>query len=265
MTWLEAVLLGIIQGITEFVPISSDGHLAIASGFFDNLSDGKQIHWYLTMLHAGSIAAIVVFFWRDLLKLLTVRRTELAWIIFGTIPVGIVGLLAEERIEQLTAFWAVACLFLIVNGAILMRAHFYPPGELEVSRAGGVRITMIALAQILALLPGISRSGMTITAGLRGGLRPDEAFRFSFLLGLPAITGAVVLKIGKHLRMPEFEVNWGPLGLGLGVTFLFSLLALYFLSHMIRRRTLLPFAFYCIFVGALGMLYYFVLRPLVGL
>jgi undecaprenyl-diphosphatase len=265
MSWLEAVLLGIIQGVTEFVPISSDGHLAIASGFFDNLSDGKEVHWYITMLHAGSIAAIVVFFARDLVKLLTVRRTELLWIIVGTIPVGIIGLLAEERIEQLTAFWSVACLFLIINGAVLMRAHFYPPGELEVGKAEGVKILMIAIAQILALLPGLSRSGMTITAGLRGGLRPDEAFRFSFLLGLPAITGAVVLKVWNHVQAPAFQVAWGPLGLGLVVTFLFSLLALYFLSHMIRRRSLLPFAFYCIFVGALGLLYYFALRPLIGL
>ncbi|HZQ31170.1 MAG TPA: undecaprenyl-diphosphate phosphatase [Mycobacterium sp.] len=301
LTYVEAVVVGAFQGVTELFPVSSLGHSVLVPALIGgrwardlNVSAPESPYLaFIVGLHVATAAALLVFFWRDWVRIvagfvtsLRYRRIEtpaerLAWlIVLGTIPVGIAGLALEHTFRTTLGKPIPAAAFLLVNGVVLYageRLRRRVPVPVGVGAAaepevleddggpGGLnesdqrlakmpmpRGVLIGSAQILALLPGISRSGITMVAGLLRGLNHDDAARFSFLLATPVILAAGVFKI------PDL---FGPLGAGIGgqviagsvASFVSAYLAVRFLMRYFETRTLTPFAIYCAVAGAASL------------
>jgi undecaprenyl-diphosphatase len=285
VTYLQAVLLGLLQGVTELLPVSSLGHSVVLPrllGWDDVVAAQSASESYflafLVGLHVATALALVVFYWRTwlaivrgLLVSLVTRRIEtstqrLGWLlIVATIPAGLVGLAFEHSLRTLFAKPMAAAGFLFVNGLVLATAEVYrrraevralamahglnPGGarrldSLEFREAG-----VVGAAQVLALLAGISRSGITMAAGLVRGLDHEDAARFSFLLATPIILGAGVYKL-PDLLGPDGNGVIGQVLVGSAVAGIAAYLSVRFLTRYFTTRTLTPFAIYCLAVGA---------------
>ena len=312
LTYPEAIVIGALQGVTELFPVSSLGHSVllpalIGGSWAQDLNVSTPESPYLAFvvgLHVATALALLIFFWRDWLRIVTGLYTSiryrrignpderLAWmIVLATIPVGISGLILEHTFRTVLGRPIPAAIFLILNGVLLYGAERLrrraaqnsrqplpvaatsPEGEAGVYRSRSVerddtpessdhrlaagsygRAVTIGCAQILALLPGISRSGATMAAGLLKGLSHEDAARFSFLLATPVIFAAGVLKL------PDL---FGPLGTGIhGQVLVGSLasgvaayLSVRFLTRYFETRTLTPFAWYCGIAGLVSLIW----------
>jgi len=243
---LKYFLLGLVQGLTEFLPISSSGHLVVFENFLNVHFPGITFEVFL---HVATLTAVVIYLWRDILEIFQFRRysfTEqpLLLIVVGTIPAGVVGVLLGDVIEGLFESVNWVRYFFLLNSFILLTTR-WTRGERE-------RITLrdallIGIAQSFAILPGISRSGATITAALLLGIKPSRAFSFSFLLSIAAISGAAVLKVK--------DLSGSALSYGYIVGFLSALisglLAIMILKRVVLVRKLHYFAYYTFLLGAL--------------
>lgn len=262
MNSLQAVILGIVQGLTEFLPVSSSGHLVLIP---QALGWGEPGLLYDTLVHWGTLLAVVVYFWEDLWGMIrawvdSVRRrrvdTPQAWmawlIILGTIPAAVVGFLLQDFFERLFSAPAAVGGFLIVTGAILTASEVVYPrrGKRTVVRLPDALV--IGLAQAAAICPGLSRSGLTIAAGVFRGLTREMAARFSFLLSVPIILGAGLTQVVHAIRGPE-DTALLPLALGFAGAAISGYLAIHFLLGFVRRRRLWPFAIYCWAVGLVAL------------
>ena len=264
MSLLEAILIGIIQGATEFLPISSDGHLVLIPAVF-GLSQPDLV--LIGLVHAGTLLAILSYFWRDLLAIARAVLGGLArrdpfstadarlgyFMVLGSIPAAIVGLLAMDFFEEQFGSPTVAAVGLLVTAAFLVAGERLNRGTKTLDRLNWIDTLIIGSFQVLALLPGVSRSGTTIAAGLGRGLDRPTAARFSFLVGLPAIAGAGLLSI-----LDIFSAQ-GSLPLGhYAAAFVAAAVVGYgciaFLLNWVKRHTLYPFAIYCAVVGLLYLL-----------
>jgi undecaprenyl-diphosphatase len=288
LDYFEAIVVGAFQGVTELFPVSSLGHSVLIPALVGgkwaqdlNVSAPESPYLaFIVGLHVATAAALLVFFWRDWIRIiggfvssiryrrLKTPNERLAWlIIIATIPVGVSGLLLEHLFRTTLGKPVPAAAFLAVNGFVLYlgerlrrRAEQPPTAATEPDAAADERLsrmsigrgTLIGAAQILALLPGISRSGITMVAGLLRGLTHEDAARFSFLLATPVILAAGVLKI------PDL---FGPLGTGIHgqvlagsiASFVSAYLAVRFLTRYFHTRTLTPFAIYCAIAGVASL------------
>jgi undecaprenyl-diphosphatase len=253
VSYLEALILGVLQGATEFLPVSSSGHLALALVGMGR-TETPQMTFLIAVLHLASAAAVLVYFRRDLVRLFGDRRMEIAWIALASIPAAAAGFLLKPMFEA--AFDEVALIggFLMTTGVILALAdRLQLQGEgVPMPQGGPWRALAVGVAQALAILPGLSRSGLTVSAGLFSGMRREDALRFSFLLGVPAILGAGGIKILDGVR-DGVTVEAGPLALALVVTFAVSLASIKLLAVFLARRKLKYFAVYCLFVGGAAL------------
>ena len=296
-TFVQAIVIGAIQGVTELFPVSSLGHAVLiphwiggswAAAVGDESTGESPYLAFIVVLHVATALALLVFFWREWVKILTGLWTSIrhrriqtlyermAWLlIIATIPAGLTGLLFEHALRTVFAKPEAAAVFLTVNGFILLGGERLRRRSLaNASAAGGVQAAdgstverpaeqvdndivgqvrfrdagWIGLAQILALFAGISRSGITMVAGLLRGLDHEEAVRFAFLLATPIILAAGLLKI------PDFT---GPLGDGIrgqalagaGAAFVGALFATAFLTRYFKTNKLTPFGIYCLLFG----------------
>jgi undecaprenyl-diphosphatase len=300
LTYPEAVGVGLLQGVTELFPVSSLGHSilipALLGGHWkhdlDVSADGSMYLNELIGLHLATALALVVYFWRDWLRVIrgvftsiTERRIHtvdqrLAWLIItASIPVGVAGLALDKLFRTTLGRPVPTAIFLALNGIVLFVTEQLRRGGTGRRRAGApavegpeqltpqeqsdlriTRMTMrhamaIGAAQILALLPGISRSGSTISAGIFRGLNHEDSARFAFLLATPVIGGAALLKLPPLLG-PEGNGLRGPLLAGSVAAFVAAYLATRYLVRYFENRTLIPFAIYCTLAG-LGSLAYF--------
>ncbi len=247
MDYTQAIVLGSVQGLTEFLPVSSSGHLILVPRVFGWPDQGLAVD---AAVHLGTLGALVAYFRRELIGLVTgalSRRLAFA-LALATVPAGLAGLLFDRLIEThlrsplvvaaATALWA-----LVMEVADRRAAAPLPDAE-PLERVGARRALTIGCAQALALIPGTSRSGITITAGLFGGLDRATAARFAFLLGIP-ITGAAGLVKMLHLvrvGLPAGET--GPLAAAVLAAFMSGWVAVWFLVTYLRRRSLRPFVIY---------------------
>ncbi|MCX8118776.1 MAG: undecaprenyl-diphosphate phosphatase [Desulfobacterota bacterium] len=255
MTFFEAAFLGIVQGLTEFFPISSSGHLV----FFQSLFGMKEPHLFFdVMVHFGTLLAVVLYFRNDLQILLVQTGSALlkkrkggpgtrlfALIAVATLPTGLMGVLLKDRIEPLFIQPKWAAGMLLITGAMLFLTRWFQNGKKGATEMRWVDAVLIGTAQGIALLPGISRSGATIAAGLFLGLNREWAGRFSFLLSIPAILGATVLELREVNSFAEFQAA----SVAAGIAFLTGLLALAFLMRVIRFGKLSLFSYYCWGIG----------------
>ncbi len=259
MTVLQGILLGLLQGLTEFLPVSSSGHLALAEHFFGIQSPGVTFEVFV---HFGTAMAVVLFFRsriagvllsiaRFLLRLnYDASEVRLALhLILATVPAGLVGYFLAPRIEAAFRSPALVSILLMVTGFILWFSGKLFPG----TKARGTWLDAVAIgcAQALAVLPGISRSGSTLTAGLAVGLERRAAAEFAFLLSVPVIFGAAAASLGDAL---EVGIAGGTaLGLGTLAAFLSALPAIALLLRAVTAGKLANFAYYCWTVGALSL------------
>lgn len=262
MHWIQIVIYALVQGITELFPISSVGHAVFLPAILNwqQISSSNNFLPFVVMLHLGTAAALIIYFWRDWVELIAslfrrdpVRRRLLLLIIVATIPAAIIGKLLEKEFRLLFPSALSAGIFLIVNGLILFWADRLRQRRTHqtLEQMTFVQSFVIGLVQAFALIPGFSRSGITMTAGLRAGLKYDEAARFSFLLATPVILGAGILELPKILKTHDATmIHFGIIGgLAAGVVALLStaFLMRYFKTHEVRA--LRPFGYYCVIAG----------------
>jgi len=248
MTVLQAILLGIVQGSTEFLPVSSSGHLAL----FENLL-GKQVPLaFDVLLHFASLAAIVLVLWADLWSLLSARRRLILPLIVGTIPAGLAGYYLERYFDTAKNDMLIVGASFIITGVILALGErlSWKKQKKELQGVGMLDAIVIGCAQAVALLPGVSRSGMTISSGLTRGLSRPDCVRFSFLLAMPVMAGACVLKAPEILRMSA-GADVVPLVIAASTSFLFSAIAMILLLRIVRKVAVSVFSYYCVPLGML--------------
>jgi len=272
VTYLEAAALGVIQGLTEFLPVSSSGHLVIVQSWLG--FEDPQLFFDIAV-HVGTLAAVLVVYRNDLLGMgtaivrLAARRQSdsdrdslilLKWVLVSTVPAAIAGILAGDFFESLFASPLAASLFLIVTGAILISSRWALREQTTVGRMTPLQALGVGLAQAFAILPGISRSGATIVCGLWMGLKRDLAVRYSFLLAIPAVLGAALLSLPDAFANGVQMAILGPVfcgGLIAGVTGFF---AIRWLIRLVSRGRLYPFAYYCWGFAAVALVVHF-LQP----
>ncbi len=256
MSYLDAIVLGIIQGLTEFLPVSSSGHLVLLQAWLGYDPESPQMLAFDVVSHFGTLLAICIVFRKHLIKLLlrnTYRFRILALAILATLVTGIIYLACKDWLES--AFGQVRGVgaAFMVTGLILFVTSRAPRPRCGWKRFGFSRAGIIGIAQGVALLPGISRSGLTICAATLLGLRRRWAAHFSFLIAAPAIVGATILKLGDFLEVStndQLSSFAGPLLAGGAVAFAVGLVALVLLLRMVQRSQLHWFSYYLWPLGA---------------
>lgn len=264
MAILKPIILGLVQGLTEFLPVSSSGHLVLGTELLGFRNGGL---FFDVFLHFGTFIALVVFFHRDILAMVRsffqrffrpddpVVRKFFALdlqIICATIPAVIVGLFFKDQVEHLFSSPGLVLPMLALTGVMMVATRFLPARHLSI---GMFQAVAIGCAQAVSITPGISRSGATIFIALLLGAGRDDAARFSFLLAVPALAGAFILSIADLPHTFDFHAQWLGLALGTFMSFVSGLFAIYWLLGFVRRGWLHWFGIYCLAVSLAGIVY----------
>ena len=268
MSILHAIVLGIVQGLTEFLPISSSGHLVIVPWIFgwndyDSQATAKAFD---TALHLGTLAAVLIYLRKDLIVYVT-QGTQLifnrkqpatnagrrAWLlVLSAVPAGIVGAAFEEKITEKLGSPALISVSLIIFGVVLIWADRRATAKSHIRTVDSLTLRnalVIGAAQVLALNPGTSRSGITITAARLSGYSRDAAARLSFLMSVPIISGAVVFKLAKLVRDGIPEGLLVPMLVGIIVAGVSGWIAMWSMIRLVRTKTFAPYVFYRCIIG----------------
>lgn len=257
MDWLQILVLAVVQGVTEFLPISSSAHLILVPIVTSWEDQGLAFD---VALHLGSLSAVLIYFRHDILAMtvswarsLVTRKPDedarLAWaVLFGTIPVGLAGLLFENTISTVLRSPLYLAAGMIIFGLLLGWADWKHKGVRSERQLNWKDVLFIGLAQAVALFPGTSRSGITITAGLMLGLSRDAAARFSFLLSIPVILIACGL-LGVELLSSEIDPDWTAMAAGIVLSGLSAYLCIHFFLVFIEKIGMLPFVIYRLLLG----------------
>jgi undecaprenyl-diphosphatase len=243
MVILKSCIVGIVQGLTEFLPVSSSAHLVFAQSLLG--WQGPDILFDVA-LHFATMLAVIIFLWKDIIALLKNPRVILL-VAIGTVPAGLIGVLFKKSIENAFTGVSYSAAFLIVTGFILYFTRLAREKEKEMPKYGILDVILVGIAQGIALLPGISRSGSTMSAGMYLGWKKVDAVKFSFLLSIPAILGAAVLELKDA---PLSGVNPAGIVPGMVFAFLTGLASIYILIGIVRKAKLHYFAYYCWAAGA---------------
>ncbi|NIM98470.1 MAG: undecaprenyl-diphosphatase [candidate division Zixibacteria bacterium] len=262
MSLLEAIILGAVQGLTEFLPISSSGHLVLGEFLlkvkFDDIS-------FEVFAHAGTFVSVVVVFRHTIWSMLEAVWSKsksifvvgdkssgsedwrLFWLIIaGSIPAGIAGLLLKDQVEFFFASVALVSFMLLFTGTVLLLTQFFGASRKKITLSDAFTV---GLVQALAMVPGISRSGLTIGTGIFKGLERSKAAEFSFLLSLPAILGASLVELKEVRAQSEVSHNLAIHLVGAATAFVVGYLAIRFLLNMIKKGKFQYFGYYCLAVG----------------
>ncbi|MFI7496307.1 undecaprenyl-diphosphate phosphatase [Kocuria sp. M4R2S49] len=262
MNWIETIILGLVQGLTEFLPVSSSAHLRIVGELLPNSADPGAAFTAITQL--GTETAVIIYFWRDIVRILKqwslslvgrVDRSDpdarMGWlIILGSLPIGVLGLLLEDYIDtEFRSLWITATM-LVVFGVILAVADRVGRQARHLDDLTVKHGVLFGLAQALALIPGVSRSGGTITAGLLMGYTREAAARYAFLLAIPAVFASGLYKLAQTVGQPQA----GPYGMtetlvATGIAFVVAYVIIGWFMHYISNRSYTVFVWYRIALG----------------
>lgn len=259
MNWIEALLLGILQGLTEFLPVSSSGHLELGKILMG--IESKESLMFTVVVHGATVLSTIVVFWKDIVKLFkgffafkwNFEMQYIVKIVISMIPVLIVGLFFKDFVEQ---FFSGNLLFvgsmLLITAFILALTYYYKPKEKDITFLDSL---IIGIAQAIAVLPGISRSGSTIATGLLLGNKKENIARFSFLMVLAPIIGANILDLSDTATTFN-GVGILPLTVGFFAAFLSGLAACKWMINIVKKGKLIYFAVYCAIVGSTALGFY---------
>jgi len=271
MDIIQAIILGIVQGLTEFLPVSSSAHLV----FVPEILKVQSSLVFDTILHVGSLVAVVIYFWKDIIHMLTSffsslmdipRRQfregikedkfkKLAWfVIIGTIPAGLVGVLFKDTFEALFNDVFIVGFFLIITGFLLWGSEMMSrrvDNKTSLKEMSVKNSILIGIAQAFAIAPGISRSGATISAGLFLGIERELAARYSFLLSIPAILGAALVQVKD---ISSIDVSTAVIIAGFIAAAVTGYIAIKIVLKLIQEKNLLIFAYYCWIIGPIAMI-----------
>jgi undecaprenyl-diphosphatase len=263
MNIIQAILLGILQGATEFLPVSSSGHLVLVPWLLNWPAPGIAFN---AVVHWGTAVAVIAYFWRDWVDLtlavpqaLKLRpggwdklspNARLLWlIVLGSIPAAVIGYTLDDFFEAMFARPAAAAIFLLGTAALLVASERLGRRARDLKSLDWLDALLIGCAQALAIFPGISRSGATIAAGLGRQLKRATAARFSFLLATPIILGAGLLKVVDLIQVGGLAAQAPTLIVGFAASALVGFGCIHFLLRYLQRRRLYPFAVYCAIFG----------------
>jgi undecaprenyl-diphosphatase len=261
----QAVVLGIVEGITEFLPVSSTGHLTITEQLLDIPVNDVAVTAYTAIIQVGAIAAAVIYFWRDIVRIVVAfvrglfsadARRDSEWrlalaVVVGSLPIAVAGLALKDVIEgPFRSLWVVAFALIGWSGVMVFaeRAATQQRDERDVRLKDGV---IIGLVQIFSLIPGVSRSGATISAGLLRDLDRVTATRLAFFLGIPALTAAGLLEAVTARDDISARVGWVPTIVGTVVSFVVAYASIAWLLRFVSRHSIIPFVWYRVALGAL--------------
>ena len=250
--FVQVVILAIVQGIAEFLPISSSGHLNVFQELMGKLSESAELN---IVLHFGTLLAIVGFYWKRILALLSSDRRVIPMLIVGTIPAAVVGIYLKKMHEPLLANTLLSGMMFPITGIMLIVLSRLKQGDKEYVNMDYKTVILIGLAQSFALLPGISRSGSTIVMGSLLGLSRQSAATFSFLLAIPAILGATVLELKDIVDAGGTETPMIPLLVGLVIAFVVGWISLSYLVKWLEAGKLHWFAYYLIPFGIIVVIW----------
>lgn len=266
MSVFEAFILGLIQGLTEFLPVSSSGHLAIASAFFGITDNNMAI---TIVLHVGTFLAIVAAYFKTVMNLIkeffimlwnlitfkglklkeNKYRRYVIYIIVATIPAAIAGILFDDFIEEAFSTLSIVAVMLMITGLLLfVSAKMSKRTKDTIENLGPIRSFVVGLFQMCAIFPGLSRSGTTMTGGIVMGLKKEEALEFSFLLALPAILGSVILKFGE-ISDALAQTDPTAMIVGFATALIAGYLSIKLFNVMVKKGNIVWFAAYCWIAG----------------
>jgi undecaprenyl-diphosphatase len=264
MTIIQAFVLGIIQGLTEFIPVSSTGHLLIAQSLM-RIEPGDATFAFLVLVQMGTIISLVVFFWNDLLSLLkaffakpfSTQENRLGWyIIIATIPALLAGVLLNNAVEALFMYPLIEASIRLFTAALLMTlAEYFGKRTRSLENMNWIDSLFIGVMQILAVFPGASRSGTTISAGLFRGFDRPSAARFAFLMSIPVMVAAGAYEFLDVLKMTDFSSFLPIFAVGFITAAIVGWLAIKWLMNYLSRHSLYIFAGYCAIMGSLILIY----------
>ncbi|MBY6064658.1 undecaprenyl-diphosphate phosphatase [Pseudidiomarina sediminum] len=263
MSTVEAIILALIQGLTEFLPISSSAHLILPSQLLGWQDQGLAFD---VAVHVGTLAAVVFYYRQQVAELLVSwlgsfkgqhnPASRLAWfIIWATVPAGLAGLFGNDLLENYGRSALVIATTTLIFGGLLWYADKRASETASIEALSLRQVMLIGIAQAVALIPGTSRSGITITAGLLLGLKRTDAARFSFLLSIPVITLAGGYK-GLQLSQQAEAVAWAPVLTGMVVSFVAAYLCIKVFLQVIERMGMLPFVLYRLLLGVVLLVWF---------
>ena len=262
MSWFEALILGLIQGLTEYLPVSSSGHLAIGQALF-GMNDGADNLMFTVAVHVATVLSTIVILWSEIDWILkglfkcelNAETKYVLNIIVSMIPVGIVGLFFKDQVEEIfgSGLLVVGCCLLITS-ALLVFSYYAKPRQKE--HISWKDALVIGIAQAIAVLPGVSRSGSTIATGLMLGNKKESMAQFSFLMVIPPILGEALLDVLKMLKGEDVMggIETLPLVIGFLAAFLSGCVACKWMINIVKKGKLIYFGIYCAIVGVVTIL-----------
>lgn len=277
MTTIQAIILGIIQGLTEFLPVSSSGHLVILQNFM-GITEGSLE--FTIVLHLGTLLAVVVAYYKSIWNmikefflmigdLVTLKgpnldkskyRRYIVYILVASVPAGIVGVLFEDFISEKFGSLIVVAIMLLITGVLLVLGDLLGKRNTkEIQQLGPKKSFIIGIFQMFAITPGISRSGSTIVGGLLSGLKKEEAVEFSFLMSIPAVLGSLLLKI-KDILAIGASTSFAPLIIGFFCAAIIGYFSIVLLNSIVKKGKLYYFSIYCWIVGLALIIYNILIR-----
>ncbi|MFO7815122.1 MAG: undecaprenyl-diphosphate phosphatase [Halanaerobiales bacterium] len=255
MEIIKIIILGLVQGLTEFLPISSSGHLVILQKLFAINENQLLIS---VLLHFGTLIPVLIVFKKDILEILSFKKSKRHFfflIIVASIPTAIMGIFFEDFFEKLFRSTISTALMLIVTGFILLLADKLANYDKKITNFKGLNAVLVGVAQGFAIIPGISRSGSTITASLIQGLEKEDAARFSFILSIPVIGGAGLFKIKDAVQLGVQNFNIPAMVLGVLSAVISGYFAIKYFLYILKKQKLIYFSYYCWILGTFILLY----------
>lgn len=275
MNIIEAIIIGLVQGLSEFIPISSTAHMTIAGKLMDAIKEQSPEQWtsFIAVVQLGTLAAVFVYFWDDIISILKsffkenvgerksfknqTHKSQMGWfIIIGSVPIAVVGLVFKDIIRgSLTKDPLVIGSALIIFALLLWLSEIIYKEKSNIDNFGWKETLIMGFGQVFALVPGASRSGTTITAGLFAGMNREAAARFSFLLSIPAILGSGLLEFYEATAYltPDMYVNIAVATIVAGISGYF---AIAFLINFLKKNTTKLFVYYRIALGVVVLLFF---------
>ncbi|MBO6080131.1 MAG: undecaprenyl-diphosphate phosphatase [Bacteroidales bacterium] len=271
MSWLEALILGIVQGLTEFLPVSSSGHLTILSNLFG--LEGESNLTMIVVLHVATVLSTLVILWNEVVWIFKDLFTKQSWksysglnegtqyainILISMIPVGIVGFFFKDAVEEIFGSGLlIVGIMLLVTAALLAFSYYAKPRQRE--KISPLHAFIIGIGQAVAVMPGLSRSGTTIATGLLLGNKKEKMAQFSFLMVIPPVLGEALLDV-KDIAEQGFStamsgISAGTMIVGFLAAFITGCLACKWMINVVKRGKLIWFAVYCVIVGLFAIIY----------